>query len=99
MLSEHTYKKYLGNNKTSDKHEGHHPELIYVPRDESKPTGFIAYTPHACILPDPEEHPIGTVFRCTAYPEGNVCCNDLWEVQNLVNASTWVRVVPRWRQN
>ena len=100
MLSENTYKKYLGNlnDKGLYNPPGVHPADPKSNHHQSYKPWQIIYTPHDCELPDPEDYAIGTVLMCRGYHNGGQVCNDLWEVQNLVNAPTWVRVVPRWKQ-
>jgi len=70
-----------------------------VASDNDAPNGEIVYVPHDCVLPDPELHKVGTVFRCYAYSDDNRrMCDDYWELQNIRNHVLWVRVRPSWRE-
>jgi hypothetical protein len=71
------------------------PKPINLPADD-EPYGDIVYVPHDCVLPDPKQHKIGTVFRCRAYYQPGSACQDFWELQSIRDHVFWVRVRPRW---
>ena len=59
--------------------------MIEIDKPSFVTDGQILYTPHPCVQPDTEIHPIGTIWQCGG-------CYDHWEIQAIGEHPHWVRI-------
>lgn len=88
MLSDATYKKYLGR-KNEIKALYSHNEPIVETEEREPNKGQFIYLPHACDLPDSWETPIGAIWACHGYRMDGRLCYDQWIVEYGKGTKYW----------
>jgi hypothetical protein len=96
MLSDATYKKYLGHKNALDalyRHKQDRPthgnRFATEEAEKSEPKGQMIYTPHDCELPDPWETTLGSIWACYGYRGGRMCY-DQWILESASGTKRWV---------